>query len=498
MVRKCNDEEEDMNITKERQKLGIIYCILYSVCGLFLLFKYDYKVGILYFTTMPITFVIFYVSYKRLHNFSLAVYLFLLFLAQGVNPFLFYIYKDSYMTYGYASVGSFDFSLLAFYKVFLQVILISLVIVGVSEVNHLFLGRVAINIKKRHSDLIIRLPNERIRKITSFLCIVFCVVGCAISIFMFNRQIGVLGFISIKMPFRLVGIMYYTRLLIINGCVLVLYVLSQNKYLLIPICIYSYIITLSANSKLCGLCVLVFIIIFEVLNRKKIRAALLMMYTFMVYDVLSYTRYFIYESDGNNVNSITGRTDLICHTFSEVFMKSLFYIRDFILNIDEKILETLHNITSRLFGTQMLVIGSQYKDCVFEDFIYYLQTGSIYKVKPDILEELLKIQVETMGFGFGHIGDLIILGSGRIFQLCLIAVVIGILLNAFEDIICVLSTYTKSAEWDMMWRCLSLVLVSSLWLQIIITIESFFKIVIGGIGVIFVLRVYNKFAKRKE
>lgn len=491
--------QEGVYETINRHKFVIVCCILYCLSGLFLLLKYDNTVGILYFTTIPITFLIVYKFYRKTQNFSVAVYLFFVFLSQGVNPFLFFMHRDNYETWGYGGIGNFDFSLFAYYKMFLQVIVVSLVIIGVSVINKPFLNKITSKAKLRNKKRInftIKLQNEKIRKTATLLCMIICVLGCCMSIFMYNNQIGVLGFESIKLPFRMVGILYYTRLLILNGCVLGLYILSQNKYLIVPICIYSYIITLSSNSKLCGLCVLVFIILYELLNRNMLRAALLMMYSFVVYDVLNYTRYFIFSDGGGHVNPLTGRTEKICHTFDKVIIKSFFNMQGFILNLDDKILEVLHSFTSRLYGSQMLVIGSQYRDCTFEDFICYLRMGSIYQVKPNILQELLKIQVETMGFAFGHIGDLIILGSGNVLQLCLIAVVIGILLNTLEIVACMLSTYIESDVWNLVLKFICIVLIGVLWLSLV-SITFIIKVLIGGIVILFLLFLCEKLGKQK-
>jgi len=489
----------------EQKKKKWLAVLLYTVFGVYLLIRYNYNVAIMYFTTIPTCLLLWYLAYKIIKNRVVAVYLFLLFLAQGINPFLFFIYKDRYPMQGYNSVGTFSFSIVEYFKVFKTIAIYSSIIILVSAIWKI-ITRARINGNDNNSvttqntkKYSINLYDTNLKVYSGIVLVASCLLGSLLSIIMYNHQIGVLGFESIQLPYKLVGILFYGRLLILNGIVLVTYILSQNRLLFIPVCIYAYIITLTSNSKLCGLGVLTLVVIYEFLYGKKIKSILLMFYEFLVYNVLENARYIIYSAsdDGKYIDPITGRSTKIINMFHDVFTKSLLYAYEFVAQLGEKLLEIFHDITSRLFGAQILVICSQYQNLESEAISSFFKGASIYEIYPNILSELLGVEAVAMGYSFGHIGDIVLVSNGMLKNIVLIAVIIGILLNIFEAIMKKIEMLLNAEIGTLLVNMIITVVVTLLWISII-DIAMFYYILLFASVILSTMMLYKKYIAKRE
>lgn len=87
--------------------------VVYLIVGIYVTLL-NYKAGVMWFTAMPLMYLIQNSLYKK-RMCIFWMYSIFLFITQGINPCLFFLRSDEYSKYGFLAVGNFNWELSSFF-----------------------------------------------------------------------------------------------------------------------------------------------------------------------------------------------------------------------------------------------------------------------------------------------------------------------------------------------------------------------------------------------
>lgn len=333
--------------------------------------------------------------------------------------------KDSYQYSGWNAVKSFDFSYIYFAKIYIIeylniLLLVIFTILFTKKLNNSSFIKRIIPDAKISIELNQSTKSTRIWDISMFFIFILIIL---IVFFMYFNQIAIMGVEGDKLPFKLVGILFYTRGYILPITSFVIFnKSSKNIFILSGVIIISFIIGLLSASR--GLAffymfpVLIHIITNMKTSFKYIIAFFLILFAYMI---TSISRSILFNDSQLNF------LDLIKLVFSSEseFKSETSFFRG-LINI-------IGTISNRLYGVQDLILTYQHKLVdPFQSFISFITASPVIEFPATDLYDLEWLPGQAFGVGLGLMGILMLFFKVNIFLyllLCLYSAFLLSLLN---------------------------------------------------------------------
>lgn len=343
-------------ITRNKKNVGPIFALIYFMIGLIIAYA-DTKALIIYFTILPIQYYFFSCSLKS-GNIFLIIFMFLMFLTQGIDPIFFFLDSDKASEVGFSAIGTFDFTLSSYFSSYSCIFVFCLTL--------LFIVKKRTTYKK---DNVIPYVVDRIKSFAgrystkpSYLLylIAFTILMSILSLWMYNNQIGMIGLNQKPLPYHLSGLLFYFRRYIASLIVLYLYLRCNSKSIaLIVVILYTFVIGITGSSKTMGTLIFIPIALFSIIEKDYLKCAISIIIYAIYFElvVLSRRIIFIY--------------DFIAYSISDVFS----YVIDEFSFESDLFLSVFSTFTGRLFGAQVLVLMDQQNAATINDLVQYYLTG---------------------------------------------------------------------------------------------------------------------------
>jgi len=233
------------------------------------------------------------VAYKQ-RSMVLTMFMGFTFISHAIAPAFFFLQKRSYSYSGdFGAVKNFGFGageLLRIYGtvfVFTAAVLL-FTIVGIRMTRRRGPRRVFVSGDPKKT---------RRRALYDVLIIVFLiVVAVPQSMMMYRWRVGVTGLVSPILPFRLTGILYYSRGFLYPVLLFVAYALSKRKLpTMVAILLYAWLAGLCSSSRYVLVISMVPVILFAFLDRQRIRFVVATAIAGFAFMTVTYSRTYIYS-----------------------------------------------------------------------------------------------------------------------------------------------------------------------------------------------------------
>lgn len=380
-----------------------------------LLFIKDLQAGFIFL----ILFVIFtYLILKSLviKNNLLTMILSLSGIAHVIGAPLFILNKKDYSYSGWNAVKDFDFTPSFFLKVYAYSISsIIFLVLFTTLIQKYFITKESISREKS-----LKKDNNRYSLPWSILFFLLLVLSIFTAIFMYVNNIAILGIESDRLPFKLVGILFYFRGYVLPVILFLVYKKTSRSFFVSLSFILVALIVGALSASRGVTLIYLFPVLLEILNKKfALKHFILILFLIILgYFTTSLTRDAMYSSTGL---SIVELSTLILNTSSS--FKS-----------DEGLLYSLLSIIStmsnRLYGAQDSVLAYQYVLVnPWESFINFIFSGTLVN---DLAGELYGLEfLPGMGYGvgLGLVALFVMIGKSNIFLMLISILFFSILIS---------------------------------------------------------------------
>lgn len=377
----------------------------------------------------------------RSQNLILRLFALFNFAAHAIGAPYFWITRNNYSYSGSGAVKDFGFTLTELFEIYVWIVCLSMMIV--------FFTRFFDRIRFRHSFVLSHrlaqgyrasqtntdttdAPVQRAKygDLSIVLLIVF--VALPLNIYMATNQIGTLGILSEPLPFRLLGIMYYSRLLFIPLALTWLYFRSSRSWwVFFVIAAYSIFSGLSSASRTVPLFIFMPLIIDVLINKQKIKGVILGVIIGAAILLVSTSRDYTYSAEEFSYSDMISDTFDILSSSNDITPMSI-----------------VGGLANRLYGAQDMILAYQYAppNPYLAFFRYFLTGGRADSVVPNLGYDFYGIDYgEDSGFGvgIGTLAYLLTLGRASLPLVPLGAMVIALLLTLGNRCLTWVSSYTK-------------------------------------------------------
>jgi hypothetical protein len=407
------------------KSLLFFFGIQFFIYSVILFFK-DAQAGSI-FIFLFVFFLFFIFKALSIKNNLLTAILILSGIAHVIGAPLFILNKQDYSFSGWNAVRDFDFSTFFFMKVYAY------------SLFSLFLLLFFISILSRHLKFkapLIQNLNSKINKnvsqiwtVTFFLLLAFSIF---IAIFMYVNNIAILGIESDRLPFKLVGILFYFRGYFLPFLLFFVFWKTSRSFIVSFFFIIASLVVGALSASRGVTFIYMFPVLLSILNRKiAIREiSLILFLIFLGYFTTSLTRDAMYSSNGLSILELSS---LIFNTTSS------FKSEEGMLS---SILSIISTMSNRLYGAQDSVLAYQYELInpwvAFFNFIY---SGTLVDNLAEELYGLVFLPGAGYGVGLGLVALLVMIGRSSI-----LLMVIAILYFSF--LIFYLNRLLKRAFFD--------------------------------------------------
>lgn len=358
-------------------------------------------------------------------NRLLAVFMVLGFIAHAVGAPFFFVSRNDYSFSGFGAVGSFDFDLDAFLGMYVAVVTCFLTIVVftvLADKTSAFLfaddSYPARNPAQSRTTSSAPLSPSTMLWHDGLIIVFIILVAVPINTFMYFNRIGILGVESPTLPFRLTGILYYSRLVLFPLVLIWLYGRSSGRnYLIVVVFAYALFAGLSSASRTVYLLSLLPVFFHLFLTKRYAVLAISLAVSLVGFYLVSASRDVVYGDHGADYE------ELIVTAIAALFE-------------DERVsfLRMIGQIANRLYGAQDVVLAYQYEPA--EPWLalarYFIQGGTAYTVVPNLNYEFYGLEFEEgsgFGVGIGLVTYLIVLGHSSLPRLIVGSLVVAVLLS---------------------------------------------------------------------
>jgi hypothetical protein len=163
----------------------------------------------------------------RLKRIALTMFCILTLVSHGINPYFFWANREVYDQFGWAAVGLFDWTVVSFLNAYLPLLLLVIWIIFSFLAWDIIVLRTKVRLALSLSQV---LPSiEPSRRATRQVCCII-VFATILSSWMFSARIGLTGVMPPTLPFKLVGLMFYTQRFLIPLVLCVLYWRSTRPW----------------------------------------------------------------------------------------------------------------------------------------------------------------------------------------------------------------------------------------------------------------------------
>ena len=404
-------ERKGMRIKKlHALVLAICLCVFLHIA------IYDRDAFFLLVILVPLGCLFLYVS-VRCKQVVLSLFLTFFVLSHSVNPAFFFLRRETYARTGWNAVRDFKFSLPHFLTMYFWVYLVmGLIVLLTLMLSAIMSPRIRMRRTAECGSerrLFGSATKREERRCSCLLVGFILLVAIPMTIFMYRNQIGIVGLIPPKLPFKLVGGLYYFRFLVAPIVILWLYAKSTRSLMMAgTVLTYAVIAGVTSVSRSTLLIASFPVVIFSVLDRNHLRLVLCVLLCLVAFQGVSMCRSYVYA-------------------FRPIVFSELVGMLKWSLVFD-----VLAAITGRLSGAQDVVLAYQYD--------LWNQSESIVKffmaqpVMHNYAREIYGFnmpQGRAFGIGFGALPWLVLLANENVLVLLFLATVSAILLFAAEMLV---------------------------------------------------------------
>lgn len=323
-----------------KPKLTHLLIVAAYLLAILLFASSDPDAAVLFATLAPAAAVFLVVARKQRHL-ALGLFAIFFFITNGLSPAFFFLQRDIYAYSGWGAVGDFDFNVAAY----LRIAVIPFEIMAAITVVCALTTKAALSIapvpRPSHGPLrvpqVFRSMSTQSRSASLLLALFVVVVAIPLSLFMLSKGIGIVGVENrTRLPFRLSGILYYTRYFLVPLVLFYLYARSTRPMFLTPVVLtYAAVAGLTSVSRSLLILSAISLPAYAFLDRKYLRLTISVATILMLYAIVTAARVFVYTFEAPDFSALL--------TASQMPM-----------------LETIGGITSRLGGAQDTVLAFQH------------------------------------------------------------------------------------------------------------------------------------------
>ena len=460
----------------------IILCFIYILLGAVLLAT-DRTTAIVYFTVLPLHFVLLIKAWKSQNVFLLLFYIFLL-ISIGGNSITFFLTRYNRSFVGTANIGNFDFSLTYFFSIYSYLILLfGAILVFTKHLNKSnTVTPVAKFIKMEISHL------SKAKETLPVYPLIFVMLFFAyVSIWMYNQHVGILGILSGRtLPFHMSGILYYLRKLVFPIIVLMIFIKTKNKSLALPFIItYAFIVGLSACSKSIGMMVLIPISLYFLFLGSKKMGVVTLFFTVMNYAYVAGAREIVFATDGQS-----SLTDIV-KTGNEAI--------GLLISNPESMSFMLNAFFGSFFGIENPVVTYQYTGATFYDLVSFFSGSYIGNIVPDMVYNLYDFDLpedRAYGICLGISGTTVLLANRSFILILIQALIIAVIISCQNKMM----SRIMNSEGNRVFKyvCILLMLYSFYSLITADSLQGFYIATIGMLALVKLKKNRNNYTFRLQ
>lgn len=377
---------------------------------------------LVYLTILPIQFFMMKHAWKR--NSIILILLFTyMFVAIGIGSLMLYLDRGSISNVGTNHVGNFDFSYSYLFKVYIYLLVFQLIVLLIFELFN------KTNSKKSLLSFITEETttlSTRGKSFSVFSITVVAIVFALISIWMYNKNIGMIGLKQTQLPYHLSGILFYARRFVFTVVLIWMYAKTKEKGLATAILIaYALIVAVTGSSKSLNLILLVPVGIIALMTRHKGWGITAIVSSLLIYTYVSCTREIVYALDGevSLAEVVVGSNAIFWSVIGEDFS----YVTRLIAGVCES-----------LYGMKNVVVAYQYNSLGIYDTLSYfggVHLGSIIQDMPYELYGVTYSADKAFGVCVGFPGTMVMMSCRNIILLLFEAVVVSFILVIQDTIL---------------------------------------------------------------
>lgn len=362
----------------------------------------------------------------RSRNVVLQAFAVFMFTAQAIGaPFL-WLNRSNYGGSGFGSVGSFQFDLGEFFLIYVWVAALFGALVWSIRKWDTYIwprrGAVSRFLQQIQNTAPARTSRRTVRIFDALLVAFVVLFMVPLNVYMSTNNIGTLGLLNDPLPFRLTGIMYYTRLYFGPLLMLVLFAKSSRSWALVAVILgYAVFAGLSSASRTVLLISMFSAGYFAILDRQKARLAIVSAVGVLGFFFTSGSRDYTYSSDA--------------FVLGDAFEVAL----SFLLSGQISVLDTIGGIANRFYGAQDMILAYQFvrEDTWLAMVNYFMSGGRADAIVPDLGRDLYDMNLEGTGFGvgIGTMAYLLILSHSNILVMPFAVLALGFLISAGNQLL---------------------------------------------------------------
>jgi hypothetical protein len=241
-------------------------------------------------------------------------------------------------------------------------------------------------------------------------------------VYMGTNNIGTMGLLNDPLPYRLTGIMYYTRLFFGPLLILVLFAKSSRSWMLVAVILgYAVSAGLSSASRSVLLMSMFSVGYFAILDGQKARLAIISVIGVLGFLLTSGSRDYTFSSD--------------VFVFGDAFEVAL----SFLVSGQISVFDTIGGIANRFYGAQDMILAYQFvrEDTWLAMVNYFMSGGRADAIVPDLGRDLFDLDLEGTGFGvgIGTMAYLLILSHTNILVMPFAVLALGFLISAGNQLL---------------------------------------------------------------
>jgi len=365
----------------------------------------------------------------RVRSMVLGLFMALTFISHGIAPAFFFLQRDNYTyTGGFGAVKNFSFGVGELLEIYGTVFVFTF--------SLLAFAMAGIAARKRRRP-VPKPPPPAVRSYRQLrydvLLVLFVVlVGIPQSLIMYSSRVGITGLVSPVLPYRLTGLMYYSRAFFYPVLLFVGFMLSKQRALTASaVLLYAWFAGMCGSSRYLLLISAAAVPLFALIDRKRIRFVLAALFLIVSFRTVTYTRAYVYDGSP---------------PFREYAWRALHGEHDY---SSLTVGEVIGGIALRLYGPQDIVLSYQYDVPSRAQAVVRWFTGG--NVVEDLNYDFYGMTFAAgsgFGVGIGLHGWMIVLARRSYILLVVLAAVIALLLvlgDAAVDGIRRLTVFNASA-----------------------------------------------------
>jgi hypothetical protein len=419
---------------------------------------------------LPPVFGTFLILAARTRSVVLTLFFGLTFVSHAIAPPFFFINRDLYhYTGGFGAVKDFQFGVGEFLRMYVPVLVfvLALLLFGM-----LFL-RVARRTGRRSTPVLAPRDRGSMRRARYDFAIALFLILVAIpqTVIMYGLKQGITGLVSEPLPYRLTGLLYYSRMFLYPMLLFMAYAASR-RYLAtgMLILLYASIAGMAASSRYVLLASAAPMLVLTILDRRRMRLLVALALMFGAFVLVTRTRDYVYRPLRP---SFTG---LVTRSIQGTDGAAGFSIPD-----------TIGGLANRLWGPQDVVLAYQYDIPSRGRAIWRYFTSQ--PVVDDLTFEFYGLTFaygSGMGVGLGIIPWMVVLSRRSIIVLILLAAIVALMLVVADRLVLAIRT-TRGSLGPMAADPLAFLFVYTLYPS---TINWYFDLLVLVIGMLIVLRMF--------